>query len=206
MRKLVTVGAALALATASAAAFADGNTFVNANVGSSDYNISQPAAVSGFDTYQNKYGAAGALRVGYRWKSVVDYGVEVGYGYMGQARTKIYNDDGGVRLNQKNRGWLLGGNLNYNITDQWYLSGRAGWYRARNSYALSVIPAGTYDERGTYTATGEYAGVGAGYNINKSLSVGLAYDAYHTPSGATQGLGMKGTRIGMYSLQGEYRF
>jgi OmpA-OmpF porin, OOP family len=214
MRKLATVAVALALGAASSAAFADsGNAFVNANVGSSNYNINSPANVAGYDSYQNKYAAAGALRVGYRWNSVVDYGVEVGYGYMGNARTKIDNEDGGLRLNQKNRGWLLGGNLNYNITDHWYVSARAGWYRARNLYAVSVIPSGTYDVRGDYTATGEYFGVGAGYNFNKHFSVGLAYDNYHTPGNNLRstdidanGFSVKGTRIGMYSVQAEYRF
>jgi OmpA-OmpF porin, OOP family len=214
MRLLTTVAVAMALGAASATAFADsGNAFVNADVGSSNYNINAPANVDGYDSYQNKYAAAGALRLGYRWNSVVDYGFEVGYGYLGNARSKIYNDDGGVRLNQKNRGWLLGGNLNYNITDHWYVSARTGWYRARNMYSLSVIPSGTYDVRGNYTATGEYFGVGAGYNVNKNLSVGLAYDNYHTPGDVLRssnpdadGTAVKGTRIGLYSVQAEYRF
>jgi OmpA-OmpF porin, OOP family len=216
MRKLATVAVALALGATSATAFADtGNAFVNANVGSSDYNSinNAPTNVDGYDSYQKKYAAAGALRVGYRWNSVVDYGFEVGYGYMGTARSKIYNDDGGERLNQKNRGWLLGGNLNYNITDHWYVSGRAGWYRARNMYSVSAIPSGTYDVRGIYTATGEYFGIGGGYNINKNFSVGLAYDYYHTPGDILRstnpdvdGAAVNGSRIGMYSIQGEYRF
>lgn len=215
MRKLAIVAVALALGVTSAVAVADpGNAFVNANVGSSYYNVNAPTNVDGYGSYyQNRYAAAGALRTGYRWNSTVDYGFEVGYGYMGSARTKLYNDDGAERLNQKNRGWLLGGNLNYDITERWYVSARAGWYRGRSMYSASVIPSGTYDVRGNYTATGEYFGIGTGYNVNKNFSFGLAYDTYHTPGDVVRssnpdvdGAAVRGTRVGMYSVQAEYRF
>ncbi|GFZ94491.1 outer membrane protein [Dyella caseinilytica] len=214
MRKLVTLAVALTLGTASAAAFADGNAFVNANAGYSDYNYNKDAfSAPGLDTNLRKRDPAGAVRVGYRWKSVVDYGVEVGYGYLGQARLNVAADPYAARLTQKNRGFLLGGNLNYNITDNWYLSARAGWFRGRNTYTVAAYaPQGTATLRGTNTHTGEYFGVGAGYNFNKHFSLGLAYDTYHTPNSALRsstfdGMDLgRGTRAGMYSIQGEYRF
>ncbi|QAU23763.1 hypothetical protein EO087_07025 [Dyella sp. M7H15-1] len=218
MRKLVTLAVALTLGTASAAAFAEGNAFVNANAGYSDYNINNNSlssvGVTGIDTHLRKRDPAGALRVGYRWNSVVDYGVEVGYGYLGQARIQVSADPYAARLTQKNRGFLLGGNLNYNITENWYVSARAGWFRGRNTYTLTAYaPEGTYSGRGTTTNTGEYFGIGGGYNFSKNFSLGLAYDTYHTPGSALRtsesfvdGLEMRGTRVGMYSIQGEYRF
>jgi OmpA-OmpF porin, OOP family len=218
MRKLVTLAVALTLGTASAAAFADGNAFVNANVGYSDYNLNKADYSSPGDfTHLRKRDPAGALRVGYRWKSVVDYGVEVGYGYLGQANLRTLNPNGGSsNLNQKNRGFMLGGNLNYNITDHWYVSARAGWFRGRNTFdVINWAPGGGGNYwRGTNTATGEYFGVGAGYNFNSHFSLGLAYDTYHTPSSPLRSSNpyingaepIRGTRAGMYSIQGEYRF
>jgi OOP family OmpA-OmpF porin len=215
MRKLVTLAAALTLGTASAAAFADGNAFVNANAGYSDYNLNKDSLSSpGVDTHLRKGDPAGAIRVGYRWNSIVDYGVEVGYGYLGQARLNASADTYAERLTQKNRGYLLGGNLNYNITENWYVAARAGWFRGRNTYTgTSYAPASAGTIRATDTNTGEYFGVGAGYNFNRSFSIGLAYDTYHTPGSAVRssnayinGLEVRGTRVGMYSIQGEYRF
>ena len=31
----------------------------------------------------------------------------------------------------KSRGWLPGGNLKYNINDNWYLSARGGWFHSQ---------------------------------------------------------------------------
>jgi OmpA-OmpF porin, OOP family len=214
MRKLISLSVALAFGTASAAAFADGNAFVNANAGYSNYNIAAPETFPGESVNQRRRDPAGALRIGYRWNSVVDYGVEVGYGYLGQYRLNTTDAYSSSRFTQKNRGFLLGGNLNYNITDHWYVSARAGWFRGRNTYAVAdYYPSGVYKERGTTTNTGEYFGIGGGYNFNQHFSVGLAYDTYHTPGSALRssdpydnGLYMRSTRAGMYSIQGEYRF
>jgi OmpA-OmpF porin, OOP family len=214
MRKLITLATALTLGTASAAAFADGNAFVNANAGYSNYNYNADSfAAPDVATNLRKGDPAGAVRVGYRWNSVVDYGVEVGYGYLGQARLNVAGADA-ARVTQKNRGYLLGGNLNYNITDNWYASVRAGWFRGRNTYAGALYTVdGVETARATNTNTGEYFGLGAGYNFNKHFSLGLAYDTYHTPGSGVRstsayidGLEVRGTRAGMYSLQGEYRF
>jgi hypothetical protein len=206
MRKLVTLAVALAAGTTSAAAFADGNAangnlFVNANLGASHYRLDNP--FSGMDNHFSKTGNAGALRFGYRWNSVVDYGFEAGYGYLGNAVARGTYADGSVaRQSIKTRGWLLGGNLNYNITDQWYVSARGGWFRARSLYADRFLGAYDYDVRASQTGTGEYLGLGFGYNISKAFSVGVAYDTYRSPTNDIH----YSTRIGMYSLQGEYRF
>ena len=203
MRTFATIAVALALGTASSVAFADGgNVFVNANAGASHYNVENPYSGIEGNSF-SKTGKAGALRVGYRWNSVVDYGVEAGYGFLGNATARVSYSDGVERDQAKTRGWLLGGNLNYNINEQWYVGARAGWFRARSLFEGRVVSDNdTSYNRGSLTRTGEYFGVGGGYNFNKNFSLGLAYDTYRVPENDFN----KNTRIGMYSLQAEYRF
>ena len=203
MRKFATIAVALALGTASSVAFADGgNFFVNANAGASHYSVDNPYSGIANNSF-SKTGKAGALRVGYRWNSVVDYGVEAGYGFLGNATARVATDGVGTEREQvKTRGWLLGGNLNYNINDQWYVGARAGWFRARTLGEFRVLTTYANDYgRGVVSRTGEYFGLGGGYNVNKNLSVGLAYDTYRAPISDDAR-----NRIGMYSLQAEYRF
>ena len=202
MRKFATVAIALVLGTASSVALADdGNVFVNANAGASQYNISNPFSGIEGNSF-SKTGKAGALRVGYRWNSVVDYGVEAGYGFLGNATSRVASENVITRNQVQTRGWLLGGNLNYNINEHWYVDARAGWFRARSLVEGRVMTA-SYNEsdRGVISRTGEYFGVGGGYNFNKNLSLGLAYDTYRAPLSDSYS-----HRIGMYSLQAEYRF
>ncbi|HTV86753.1 MAG TPA: outer membrane beta-barrel protein [Dyella sp.] len=203
MRKFATVAMAMALGTVSSVALADGNAFVNTNLGASHYQVDNP--FTGYDNSFSKTGKAGALRAGYRWNSVVDYGVEAGYGYLGNATARAAFPDGSIDRQQvKTRGWLLGANLNYNIAEHWYVGGRLGWFRARTSYEerYTNVSGQPSNYRGWEVATGEYFGVGGGYNVNKSFSLGLAYDTYRAPNADNS----YSTRIGMYSLQAEYRF
>lgn len=202
MRKFAFIAIALALGTASSVALADdGHFFVNANAGASHYSVSNP--YSGMDNSFSKTGKAGALRVGYRWNSVVDYGVEAGYGFLGNATARVNDYGGGTEREQvQTRGWMLGGNLNYNITENWYVGARAGWFRARSLYEFRYMSDNVNASgRDRVVRTGEYFGFGGGYNLNKNLSLGVAYDTYRAPLSDTQR-----NRIGMYSLQAEYRF
>lgn len=203
MRKFAAIATALALGTVSSVAMADdGNFFVNANAGASSYNTSNPFSGMEGNSF-SKTGKAGALRVGYRWNSVVDYGVEVGYGFLGNTTARLAGDRASARLQDQTRGWLLGGNLNYNINEHWYVDGRAGWFRARSLYEARFLPDPlSASGRAAVTRTGEYFGIGGGYNFNKNFSLGLAYDTYRVPENEYN----KNTRIGMYSLQAEYRF
>ena len=202
MRKFATIAIALALGTVSSVALADdGNFFVNANAGASRYNVDNPFSGIEGNSF-SKTGKAGALRAGYRWNSVVDYGVEAGYGFLGNVTARAAGLFGVERQQVQTRGWLLGGNLNYNITEQWYVGARAGWFRARSLYEdrfWQTVGNDAYRE--VNTRTGEYFGVGGGYNFNKNFSLGLAYDTYRGPYSDTAS-----NRIGMYSLQAEYRF
>ncbi|WP_266160442.1 outer membrane protein [Dyella silvatica] len=211
MNKFLTAAVALAIGAASTASFADtGNFFVNGNLGTSDYRISNAFGglnASGANhTSVDKKDLAGAVRIGYRWNSVVDYGVETGYVNLGNAESRIANDSSHGSLKQKSRGWLLGGNLNYNINDSWYVSARGGWYRAHNAFQVrSYTPIGNFRGSSSTTGTGEYFGVGVGYNINKAFSVGVNYDNYHS-NGNSSDVNKLSTNVAMYSVFGEYRF
>ncbi|GGA34353.1 outer membrane beta-barrel protein [Dyella nitratireducens] len=204
MRKLAAIAMALALGTASSVALADdGNFFVNANAGASQYDTKNPFSGVPGNSF-SKTGKAGALRAGYRWNSVVDYGVEVGYGFLGNEVARLGSDTGYARLQDQTRGWLLGGNLNYNIDEHWYVDARAGWIRARSLYEVRMLTDVAHlSSRDAVTNTGEYFGFGGGYNVNKNLSLGLAYDTYRVP---VNEYNERNTRVGMYSLQAEYRF
>lgn len=212
MNKFLTAAVALALGAASTASFADtGNFFVNGNLGTSDYRVNN--AFGGFDdllgsnnSSVDKKDLAGAVRIGYRWNSVVDYGVETGYVNLGNAESRTANDFSHASFKQKSRGWLLGGNLNYNINDNWYVSARGGWYRAHNAFQFrSYAPVGNFRYSSSTTGTGEYVGVGVGYNINKAFSVGVNYDNYHS-NGNSSDTYQLSTNVAMYSVFGEYRF
>lgn len=207
MKKLMMAASVAALAIASTAAFADdsvGNAFVSASLGQAGYRAS---AFNGGDVYRtsnDRSATAGALRIGYQWHSVVDYGVEAGYVDLGNSMLKSYSPEGQNNEKLGSRGYLLGGNLNYNINDQWYVSGRAGWFRSRlNDQDTAYTADGRERSSAHSTGTGEYAGVGVGYNISKAFSVGLNYDNYHSRAK----YGDEGDlTTAMYSVSAQYRF
>ncbi|HEY9133744.1 MAG TPA: outer membrane beta-barrel protein [Dyella sp.] len=195
MNKLLVAAVAVAMSTATASAFA-GDFFVNGNLGRANW--LQNRSSNGMK--QENQGAAGQLRVGYRWNSIVDYGVEAGYAYLGANNNTVTQrgDSALEGYKLKSRGYLLGGNVNWNITDQWYVGGRAGWYRGRQT--LEARPMNTTSSR---LATGEYFGIGAGYNINSHFSIGLNVDRFRLPG---DGKGDKSMYVNMTSIGGEFRF
>jgi opacity protein-like surface antigen len=197
--------AAAALCLAAAPAFAaDGNFFVSGNIGQSDYHAPNSSYLSHYGSIKSDtHDTAGALRFGYRWNNVVNYGVEAGYVDLGElTTTSNWNYGGSDRVRTKVRGWLLGGNVSYNFTPDWYISARAGLFRAHADVNAKASFMGSSMEWHTYNATktGEYAGLGVGYNITQALSVGLNYDYHHARFQNTNG------NIGMYSVSAEYRF
>jgi len=220
MNKLLVAVVATTLGAASAAALADdGNFFVNGDLGQSHYRIASSYTVApsifdgGYRYSADKQDVAGALRFGYRWHSLVDYGVEAGYVDLGQAETKFNGPYTNLKTDQKTRGWLVGGNLKYNIAEKWYVSARGGWFRSRNEVdargVFFVQPlAGdqpNFRSHSSNTGTGEYLGLGAGYNILPNLSVGLSYDNYHARLNRSSESD-SGLNIALYSVSAEYRF
>ncbi len=188
---------AIALATAGLAALpptshaADNNSgfFINGNVGES--NLSKGA----YDDSDTGFGA----NVGYRWAVApnVLLGVEGGYTDLGSFSPK--NRYGGLGLpDAELSGWNLGANGHFNLTPNWYLSGRAGFFRGD-------LKGGYFDPAGTVvrvddTANKWYAGAGFGYDFSNNFGIGLNYDYYKADK---SNLDLKADLI---SVNAEYRF
>ena len=189
---------AIALAASALAlpaiSFADGASnggfFVNGNVGQS--NLSKGA----YDDSDTGYGA----NVGYRWafSPNVAIGVEGGYTKLGSFDPKSSFDVPGVgRADVK--GWNLGLNGHFNLSPNWYVSARGGYFRGdvQGSYFVSPSTAAVYVDD---TSNKYYAGAGFGYDFNTNFSVGLNYDYYKTDVG-----GLK-LDPNLVSVSAEYRF
>lgn len=219
MKRLMIAITGIALGGISTSSLADdGNFFINADAGEANYHVGSPFGTTlyAFGNRLNDSDAAGALRFGYRWHSAVDYGFEAGYADMGRVSSAFQLPNGSsYQTNLKDRGWLLGGNLKYNIDSNWYVSARGGWFHARiDNKGAEVIyptcfPGGVcplnvayrqydYSQKGN----GEYFGVGGGFNFSPNFSLGLSYDYYRSDRLNDS----SSVDIGMYSLSAEYRF
>jgi opacity protein-like surface antigen len=186
---LASAGMIAAPAISHADSASNGGFFVNGNVGQSNvdkgvYN-------------DNDTGYAG--NVGYRWalNPSVAVGVEGGYTKLGD-----FEPQGpfvGQGFDQaKVQGWNLGVNGHFNVTPNWYLSGRAGFFRAdvRGGYfGAGGVPVNIDDTSDKY-----YAGAGFGYDFNNNFSVGLNYDYYKVNK---DGLNISPDLV---SVSAEYRF
>lgn len=186
---------ALALATAGlfampSAGFADdgnnGGAFINGGIGQSNLD---KGAYNDNDTGYN-------VNIGYRWaiNPSVALGVEGGYTDIGSFGPK------GAYAgfpNAKFDGWTAGVNGHFNVTPQWYVSGRAGLFRADVKGAIAdTTPTVAVDD----TSTKYYAGAGFGYDFSNNVSVGLNYDYYKVNKSGFN------TNPDLVSVNAEYRF
>jgi opacity protein-like surface antigen len=202
---------AIALATASLAAIpavsqaqdnsngSNAGFFVNGNVGRSD--LSKGV----YDDNDTGY----AANVGYRWALSPNFalGVEGGYTDLGKFDAKVpvsFDTLSATRASVK--GWTAGVNGHFNLTPEWYLSGRAGLFRADiNGVAQTGTVSGIASGTPTYsyiddTSTKYYAGAGFGYDFSNRFSVGLNYDYYKTDKNALK------LDPNLVSVSAEYRF
>lgn len=184
---------AIALATAGlvalpAAHATDTNGFfVNGNVGRS--NLSQGP----YDDSDTGY----AANIGYRWAVApsVLIGIEGGYTNLGSVSPKSgYPGIGDAKVN----GWNIGANGHFNVTDNWYVSGRAGFFRA--DLKGGFIDADGVPVRIDDNSNKWYAGAGFGYDFNTNFSLGLNYDYYKADK---NGLSFNPDLV---SVSAEYRF
>lgn len=194
---LATALAATALFALPAAHAADSSgMFINGNVGQSSLNN------AGYDDNDTGY----AANIGYRWAVApnVLLGVEGGYTDLGSiSPISGYAPVGNAKIS----GWNVGANAHFNLTDNWYLSGRAGLFRSdlRGGYINSVTP----DLNGNPVygitrvddnSTKWYAGAGFGYDFNNNVSVGLNYDYYKVNKNGFS------ANPDLISVNAEYRF
>jgi outer membrane immunogenic protein len=205
-------------------AIGSGNWLIDASVGRTNGNSDGGFGSSGGDFNflrghrgrRTGYGVVG----GYRWKVGQDLGlgVEAGYTDLGNFRVKnVFNSQAVNQRDSTNalRGWLVGVNGRINLTPQWYLGARGGYFNANdnsNSFNNSLgqdlgLTNGRRAQRGSW-----YAGVGTGWDINEHFGLGVHYDYFHANAGKIRNTatGMETTGLkrstGMVSLTGEYRF
>jgi len=183
------LAAAPAISLAADANGPGGGFFVNGNIG--EANLSTGA----YDDDDTGYG----FNLGYRWalSPYVALGIEGGYVDLGKFGTS--SDFNGLGLGQASlKGWTAGVNGHFNMTPQWYLSGRAGFFAAdlKGGYLdATAIPIYVDDSSSKY-----YAGVGVGYDFSNNFSVGVNYDYYKAD---TAGLKLDPS---MFSVSAELRF
>ena len=167
----------------------NGGFFVNGAIGQSNLD---KGAYNDSDT-----GFIG--NIGYRWaiNPAVALGVEGGYTDLGTFGPKSGFEGLGLHKAEVS-GWTLGVNGHFNITPQWYLSGRTGWFRAdvKGGYLDPSNVVVRVDD----TSDKWYAGAGFGYDFSNNFSVGLNYDYYKADK---KNLDLNSDLI---SVGAEYRF
>ncbi|HKE46718.1 MAG TPA: porin family protein [Rhodanobacteraceae bacterium] len=163
--------------------------FINGNVGQSNVNKGL------YDDDDTGFGA----NVGYRWAVApsVLLGVEGGYTDLGKFSTKDQFNGAGIP-DAKLSGWNLGVNGHFNITPNWYVSGRTGWFRA--DVKGGYIDPNDVVVRVDDTSDKWYAGAGFGYDFSNNFSVGLNYDYYKADK---KNLDLNSDLV---SVSAEYRF
>lgn len=199
---------ALALVFAAGTSHAD-NFFVSTSLGGANYRP-QPDA----DLY-SWHSQTEALRFGYQWQSAAfSYGLETGYANMGHAHQLFVHNFGSENQSERIDGFMFGANLKYALPMGFYLSARGGLFRATSHVFVNGSTVNPYNGEWTerhYKAsydsdsTGSYVGVGMGYDINRSFSVGLNYDRYRAPI-EHDDYRTFSSRVDTYTFTAEYRF
>ena len=137
--------------------------------------------------------------VGYRWAVApnVLLGVEGGYSDLGKWSPSSRYDGLGIP-DAKLSGWNLGVNGHFNVTENWYISGRLGWFDGdlKGGYLDSMGAPVRVDE----TSSDWYGGAGFGYDFSNNFSVGLNYDYYKASKNNLE------INPNLFSVSAEYRF
>jgi OOP family OmpA-OmpF porin/outer membrane immunogenic protein len=166
--------------------------FINGNIGQS--NLSKGI----YDGNDTGYGA----NIGYRWAVAPSFllGVEGGYADLGSFAPRSFSNISNASL----KGWNAGINAHWNLTNNWYLSGRTGYFRGnlKGSYVTAFDPTTNIYVVSSVNGNNNnwYTGAGFGYDFNNNLSVGLNYDYYKS---SKSGLNLSPSLV---SVSAEYRF
>jgi len=185
---LATTGLALAPALSHAADNGAGGFFINGNLGESSLDH------HGYDDTDTAFQG----NIGYRWalSPGVALGVEGGYTDLGKFSPK--NSEDSILGDASLKGWTLGVNGHFNLTPEWYLSGRTGIFHSdlKGGYFNTPDTVVYVDD----TANKFYAGAGVGYDFSNNFSLGLNYDYYKANK---NGLNLDPS---MFSVSAEFRF
>ncbi|MFI4958179.1 MAG: outer membrane protein [Lysobacterales bacterium] len=168
----------------------NGGWFINGNVGRTAINQGP------YDGHDTGY----ALNGGYRWSLAPNFslGAEVGYNDLGNIHAKnVFNSQPVIAPGKSQlHGWTAGANAHFDLTPNWYLSGRTGLYSwTGHGMSNDVNPV-----RKGLSDNSWYAGAGVGYNITSNLSVGLNYDYFDAQKHNVD------LSTDMVSASAEYRF
>ena len=171
----------------------EGAGFVTGNIGRTDGGTAGRFGTGNFNFLESNEGRQTGYGVsgGYRWKVSDRWGVgaELGYVDLGNFRVRnVFNDDPVDQTEARNalRGWTAGANARVNITPEWYVGMRGGYFRASDNttdYYNTVgqelrVRSGREAGRNSW-----YAGIGAGWNATENFSIGLHYDYHRAKSG-----------------------
>ncbi|MEI7430578.1 MAG: outer membrane beta-barrel protein [Betaproteobacteria bacterium] len=212
MKKLALAGIVSALISSGAFA-ADNGPFVEAAIGASKFNVDNSSGwnMSKNDTSWNILG-------GYMVNKYV--GLEAGYLDLGKVSGSISGNlsgnlygkplvvNGAVNASGTAKGWLLGVRGVLPINEQFSLNARAGVYLWNSDLNASVSAAGTWGGSAiaangsaskSYTGSDAYYGIGAKYNVNKQVAIGLGYAKYKLG-------GDLSTNVDNYDLNVSYSF
>lgn len=166
----------------------DSGLYVNGSVGQARFGQS----------YYGRHHMGYDANLGYRWSVAPAFQVGVEAGYVNLGNYGVRSVYPGVALPDATlHGWTLGGTAKYDITSNWYVSGRAGLLRwsGRTAEPIGGVPV-AYSGNGT----GWYTGAGFGYNFNSNWSLGWNYNYYHA---SKSGFPLSGS---LTSISAEYRF
>ena len=187
-KSLAALALAAVLAVPAVSHAQDGNFYVNGSVGQAHYGKSY------FNNHHFGYDA----NFGYRWDVAPAFKAGVEAGYVNLGSYAVRSSYPGIALPSANiHGWTLGGTAKYDITPNWYVSGRAGLWRwsGRTAQPMAGVPV-AFSGNGN----GYYAGAGFGYNFDSNWSIGLNYNYYN---GSKHGYSLSSS---LTSVSAEYRF
>lgn len=209
MKKIVLVGMASTLISASA--FAAG-PFVEAAVGSTKFNVNGASGWNMNDR-DTSFGVLGGYMVN------DNFGLEGGYLDLGKVSGSITGNlsgnlygrallvNGTITAKGDAKGWVLGVRGDLPINDKFSLNGRVGIYNWDSDVNVSVSAAGTWGGTAiaaagsasqSFSGSDAYYGIGAKYNVNKQVTIGLGYSHYK--------LGKVESKADNLELNVKYRF
>lgn len=202
-KRILVIGMALALGGLSTASFAaDGNFYIGVGVGQAKWHLGGDTSDVKFDDTDT----TANLRFGYVWHGNVDFAVEGGYIDLGKLSSDWADKYDQVHTSAKSQGLFAGVKVKYHFAGGWYVGARGGLYEGRikqdgnESYAKSsdYWVSDTFSDDETHT--GEYAGVGLGYDFGRHFGLGLEYNYYHNKFFDTT------VNFGTATVAAEYRF